>query len=180
MSAVGDLASWLLTQVSGLCRAKDANDAAIRRPGDTCPQKLLADHVAEELSAINYMSSCMLDVEAYRSAVEKFGEEAESKEEQWRKLQDAYVGNLNRLHDAMQRSDVVFWEPPQRVGMKRNPDWLYKAVTASVAHRRNLKTILGLKEAEICQVNVFALYTLGTANTTYSNPLPSHCLSCLA
>ena len=82
VSGVGDLASWLLTQVSQLCRAKDANDAAIRRPGDKCPQKLLADHEAEELSAINYMSSCMLDVEAYRSAVEKFGEEAESKEEQ--------------------------------------------------------------------------------------------------
>ena len=126
------------------------------------------------------MSGCMLDVEAYRKAMDKFGEETPSQEEQWRKLHETYVGNLNRLHDAMQRSDVVFWEPPQRVGMKRNPDWLSKAVTASVAHRRNLKTILGLKEPEICQVNVFALYALGTAKKPYSNPLPSPCLNCLA
>ena len=63
----------------------------------------------------------------------------------------------------MQQSDVVYWEPPQRVGMKRNKTWLAKAVTASVAHRRNLKTILGVKDSDICQVNVFALYALGTA-----------------
>ena len=74
-----------------------------------------------------------------------------------------YVGNLTRLHSAMQQSDVVYWEPPQRVGMKRNKTWLAKAVTASVAHRRDLKTILGVKDSDICQVNVFALYALGTA-----------------
>ena len=91
-------------------------------------------------------------------------------------MQEAYVGNLNRLHDAMQASDVVFWEPPQRVGMKRNPDWLSQAVKASVAHRRDLKTILGVKDHDICQVNVFALYTLGTAKNTYSAPLPSPCV----
>ena len=63
----------------------------------------------------------------------------------------------------MQQSDVVYWEPPQRVGMKRNKTWLAKAVAASVAHRRSLKTILGVKDSDICQVNVFALYALGTA-----------------
>ena len=84
VSGVGDLASWLLTQVSQLCRAKDANDAAIRHPGDNHPQKL-ADHEAEELAAFNYTSSCILDVEAYRNAMYKFVEEAQSKEEQWRK-----------------------------------------------------------------------------------------------
>ena len=56
----------------------------------------------------------------------------------------------------------MYWEPPQRVGMKRNKTWLAKAVTASVAHRRDLTTILGVKDSDICQVNVFALYTLGT------------------
>ena len=77
--------------------------------------------------------------------------------------QEKYLGNLTRLHSAMLRSDVAYWEPPQRVGMKRNKDGLTKAVTASVAHRRNLKTILGVKDSDICQVNVFALYSLGTA-----------------
>ena len=47
--------------------------------------------------------------------------------------------------------------------MKKNKAWLSKAVIASVAHRRNLKTILGVKDSDICQVNVFALYALGTA-----------------
>ena len=66
----------------------------------------------------------------------------------------------------MQKSDVVYWEPPQRVGMKRNKNWLAKAVIASVAHRRDLKTILGVKESDICQVNVFALHCLGTVKKT--------------
>ena len=47
--------------------------------------------------------------------------------------------------------------------MKRNKTWLAKAETASVAHRRDLTTILGVKDSDICQVNVFALYSLGTA-----------------
>ena len=63
----------------------------------------------------------------------------------------------------MQQSAVVYWEPPPRVGMKRNKTWLAKAVIASNAHRRNLKAILGVKDSDICQVNVFALYSLGTA-----------------
>ena len=46
--------------------------------------------------------------------------------------------------------------------MKRNKAWLSKAVAASVAHRRNLKTIIGVKDSDICQVNVFTLYSLGT------------------
>ena len=41
--------------------------------------------------------------------------------------------------------------------MKRNKTWLARAVLASVAHRRDLKTILGVKDSDICQVNVFAL-----------------------
>ena len=163
MSAVGDLASWLLTQVSELRRAKQEDDAATRLTGDNHPSKLLGDKEAAELAAYNYVSGCMLDVETYRQAMDKFGEETECQEEQWRKLYEAYVGSLTRMHDAMQRSDVVFWEPPQRVGMKRNKDWLSKAVVASVAHRRILKTILGVRESDICQVNVFALYSLGTA-----------------
>ena len=85
----------------------------------------------------------MLEVKAYCGAMEKLGEEAAMQEKQWRTLQEKYVGNLTRLHAAMQQRDVVYWKPPQRVGMKRNNAWLAKAVTASVAHRRDLKTIMG-------------------------------------
>ena len=130
------------------------------------PQSSWGDKESSELAAYNYMSGCMLDVETYRQAMDKFGEETQSQEEQWRKLHEAYVGNLTRLHDAMQRSDVVFWDPPERVGMKKNKNWLAQAVAGCVAHRRNLKAILGVKESDICQVNVFALYSLGTAKRT--------------
>ena len=75
---------------------------------------------------------------------------------------DKYVASLNRLHVTMQQSDCVYWDPPQRVGMKRNKAWLSKAVAASVAHRRSLKTIIGVKDSDICQVNVLTLYSLGT------------------
>ena len=162
MSGLSDLAGWLMTQVSALRRAKQAAVAAVGASGET-PSKLLGDKEASDLAAFNYVSGCMLDVTTYRQAMEKFGEDAEVHEKQWRTLQEKYVGNLTRLHTAMQQSDVVYWEPPQRVGMKKNKTWLAKAVTASVAHRRNLKTILGVKDSDICQVNVFALYALGTA-----------------
>ena len=162
MSGLSDLAGWLMTQVSALRRAKQADVAAVGASGET-PSKLLGDKEASDLASFNYVSGCMLDVTTYRQAMEKFGEEAEVQEEQWRTLQEKYVANLTRLHTAMQQSDVAYWEPSQRVGMRRNKTWLAKAVAASVAHRRSLKTILGVKDSDICQVNVFALYALGTA-----------------
>ena len=62
-----------------------------------------------------------------------FGEESEVQEKQWRTLHTNYVSNLTRLHNAMQLSDVVYWDPPQRVGMKKNKAWLTSAVSASNA-----------------------------------------------
>ncbi len=161
-SAVGDLANWLLNNVSALRRAKEMSVEAAKSGGDGHPGKLLGDAQAKELAAFNYTSSCMLDVEAYSEAMKKCGEEAEAVEEQWKELRLKYVSNLSRLHITMQQSDVVFWEPAQRVGVKKNKNWIANAVSACVAHRRNLKTILGVRDADICQVNVFSLHTLGT------------------
>ena len=66
----------------------------------------------------------------------------------------------------MQNIDVAYWEPPQRVGMQKNKNWLAKAVIASVARRRDLGTILGVQGSDICQVNVFALHCLGAVKKT--------------
>ena len=143
MSSYGDLAGRLMTHVSELRRAKQAEVAAVGASGESHPSKLLGDREAAELASFNYVSGCMLDVTTYREAMEKFGEEADVQEKQWITLQDKHVGNLTILHSAMQQIDVVYWEPPQRVGMKRNKTWLANAVTASLAHRRDLKTILG-------------------------------------
>ena len=138
------LAGWLMTQVSELRRAKQADVAAVGARGESHPSKLLGDREAAELASYNCVSGCPLDVTTYRGAMEKLGEEADAQENQWRTLQEKYVGNLTILPSAMQQSDVVYWEPPQRVGMKRNKTWLANAVTASVAHRRDLKPILGV------------------------------------
>ena len=180
MSGYGDLAGWLMTQVSELRRAKQADVAAVGASGESHPSKLIGDKEAAELAEYNYVSGCMLDVTTYREAMEKIGEEGDAQEKQWRTLQEKYVGNLTRLHKSMQQSDVVYWEPLQRVGMKRNKDWLAKVVIASVAHRRNLKTILGVKDSDICQVNVFALYALGTATKNTLDAIAQSLESCLA
>ena len=163
MSGHADLAGWLMSQVSDLRRAKQQSSAAVNAIGETHAVKVLGDKEAAELTSFNFMSGCCLDVKDYREAVGKFGEESEVQEKQWRTLHTNYVSNLTRLHNAMQLSDVVYWDPPQRVGMKKNKAWLTSAVSASNAHRRNLKTIMGIRVSDICQVNVFSLYTLGTA-----------------
>lgn len=162
VSAVGDLAGWLLQQVSELKRQKQRSVEAARQAANMCPSKLLGDADARELAAYNYSSGCMLDVQSYRQAVEKCGEEFEELEAQWRDLQAKFAANLQRMHDTLQQSDVVYWEPVQRPGVKSNKDWLAKAVTACNQHRRNLKTIIGVKDSDICQINVFSLYSLGT------------------
>ena len=161
-SAVGDVAKWLLSQVTELRRAKESSDLSARSAGASHPNKLLGDQDAAELAGFNYTSSCMLDVQSYRKATAKFTDETHALELQWRDLHGKYTSNLTRLHDSMQQSDVVFWEPPQRVGLRKNKEWLGKAVAAANSHRRALKTILGVSDDQIFQVSVFSLYALGT------------------
>ena len=68
----------------------------------------------------------------------------------------------------MQNSDMAVWEPPERVGLKKNRKWMSVAVTAANLHRRKLRDVMGVKDSDILQVNVFCLYALGTAKKTYS------------
>ena len=94
MSGHGDLAGWLMTQVSELRRAKQADVAAVGASGEIHPSKLLGDKEAAELASFNYVSGCMLDVTTYREAMEKFGEEADAQEKQWRTLQEHMLATL--------------------------------------------------------------------------------------
>ena len=66
MSGDGDLAGWLMTQVSELRRANQADVAAVGASGESHPSKLLGDREAAELASFNYVSGCMLDVTSYR------------------------------------------------------------------------------------------------------------------
>eukprot|EP00974_Lingulodinium_polyedra_P068349 6618646-Lingulodinium_polyedra.AAC.1 len=65
MSAVGDLSSGSLARVAELRRARQAEAAAATSSG---------------------YDGIMLDVDAYRTAMTKFGQETEARKEQWRTL----------------------------------------------------------------------------------------------
>ena len=52
MSAVGDLASWLLTQVSELRRAKQADAAAAKSAGEQHPAKLLGGPTSSRVGSV--------------------------------------------------------------------------------------------------------------------------------
>ena len=65
-----------------------ANSAVVGASGERHPSKLLGDREAAELASFNYVSGCMLDVTTYREAMEKFGEETDVQEKQWRTLQE--------------------------------------------------------------------------------------------
>ena len=61
----------------------------------------------------------------------------------------------------MAASDVAFFDATNK-GLRVKAKWLVDATAAAVANRRRLKGILGVKEEDILQVNVIALYSLGT------------------
>ena len=54
--------------------------------------------------------------------------------------------------------------------------WMEHAAQAAVAHRRKLKQIMCVKDGGILQVNVFALYSLGTVKKGCLTPSRSVCL----
>ncbi len=62
----------------------------------------------------------------------------------------------------MQASDICFWAPENRRGLRSNSDWMLAAVGAAAKHKANLKTIIGCTAEDILQVNVFSLHTLGS------------------
>ena len=89
-SAVGDLAGWLLQHVAESRRTKHRSIEAAMQTGNMHPSNLLGDVAAQELVAYDHTSDCMLDVESYRKAMEKFGEETEAVEKQWRELRSVF------------------------------------------------------------------------------------------
>ena len=82
MSGYGDLAGWLMTHVSELRRAKQADVAADDASGEAILQNS-SGREAAALASFNYVSGCMLDAITYREAMGKFGAEADAQEHQW-------------------------------------------------------------------------------------------------
>ena len=56
--------------------------------GENHPSKLLGDKEAADLAEYNYVSGVMLEVQCYREAQAKFGEDADTQEQQWRTLEN--------------------------------------------------------------------------------------------
>jgi hypothetical protein len=110
-SAAGDIAGWLLGQVSELRRAKDHSIARSKFGTDALPAKIIGDKDASLLAAFNYFSALMLDVKAYKDAAVKLDEEGESSLQQWKLLRTQHIQDVWRFQSAMQNSDMVFWEP---------------------------------------------------------------------
>ena len=86
----------------------------------------------------------------------------EAVQSQWIMLKENLKKDIQQFHDTMQQSDVVFWEMPERSSLRKDPKWMEHAAQAAVAHRRKLKHIMGVKDGDILQDKVFALYSLGT------------------
>ena len=114
------------------------------------------------MNVANYMSSITLDVHAYQAAMECLTEENNSMGRQWEHLRTARIKDIQRFQAALQGSDALFWTLETRRKMSSNKAWLHSAVGEAMEHRRKLKAIVGVKDDDIFQVNVFPLYTLGT------------------
>ena len=170
------LAAWIVGHVSHLKIYKMEIDARGQAAGDALACSLLGKCEAAALNAANYVSSVRLDIDMYEKAVQKIGEENNSLEELHNRLTKEHVADVKRFQGSMQGSDVVFWQPEERKKMHMNKMWLDTAVGEAIQHRRTLKTIQGITDNDICQVNVLCLYSLGTTKKglleTISHTLP--------
>ena len=101
MSAVGDIANWLMENVSELRRAKHTSIERIRSEGDHLPAKIIGDKEAEELVQFNYVSGCLLDVNAYREAMSKLNEEDEAVQSQWIMLKENHKKDIQQFQDTI-------------------------------------------------------------------------------
>ena len=157
-----DVASWMLEHVSHLKRAKKISEDRAKEAGDNLPSKVLATQEAQELNAANYVSALILDVDAYRIAANKLGEEVEAVETHWQSGKAQHVQDVKRFQATMQQSEFVIWEVEAKKALKKNVSWLNSAAEECVVHRRRVRTLVGCKDEDILQVNVFPLYNFGT------------------
>ena len=117
---------------------------------------------AEELTEANYMSSLMLDIVSFMKAKELLQEEHGSLQQRWEHCTELFVNDIKRFQKSMAASDICFWQPTDRRGLRLNAKWLFDAVSAANANRTRVKGLLGIKDEDILQVNVLCLHQLGT------------------
>ena len=86
---------------------------------------------------------------ALYETIEKFGEEKESGNKQWKMLKENHIKDVKRFQDAMQQSECVCWQPLARAGLIKRMEWVLPAVEEAMAHRARLKTIIGCNDSDM-------------------------------
>ena len=151
---------WVINQIP---HAKDfLAEKQHRLQNTNSAAMLLAADQAKQLTVATYISSIALDVHTYETAIESLKEENTNMETKWEGLRKLHIEDVQRFQAALQGSDAVFWTPESRKKMAQNKTWLHSAVGEAMENRKRLKTIVGIKDDDIFQVNVFPFYTMGT------------------
>ena len=154
-----------MDQISSLRRAKEEVDEQARAHGNSLASHILGKEEAEQVSAANFYSGFVLDVNNYRLAYASLQEDTASLEDQWKILMEKHVKDVKDFQKDYQNGEFVMWDPEAqgaRVGLRRNGAWLPDFVAKANQGRQRLRKLLGCGEADILQVNVLPFYTLGT------------------
>ena len=161
------LLQWIVNQIPKLKNFMSTKQQRLQDTANNSAAMLLATDEAKQLTVATYLSSIALDVHSYETAIESLKEENASMETKWEGLRKLHVDDVQRFQNAMQGSDAVFWTPESRKKLSQNKSWLHSAVGEAMENRKRLKTILGVKDDDIFQVNVFPLYTMGTCKKQF-------------
>ena len=73
-----------------------------------------------------------------------------------------HVKDVKQFQANLQNTELVFWASEEKTKLSARRNWLGAAVRAANGHRRVIRTVLNVWAEDICQVNVFPLYTMGT------------------
>ena len=161
-----DLGNWVVHSISYIKSAHEQAAAERKATGDSLPGAILGKDEAAQLNAINFVASFQVDINNYNIAAKALSEEREGLVSQWQLLQKKHVEDVKRFQHAMQGSDICFWQPSLRKKLRQNKEWLTVAVQEALQHKQTLKKVMGCRGSDILQVNVFALYMLGTTKKT--------------
>ena len=82
--------------------------------------------------------------------------------DRWVELRNQHVKDVKQFQANLQNTELVFWASEEKTKLSARRNWLDEAVRAANGHRRVIRTVLNVRGEDICQVNVFCLYTMGT------------------
>ena len=156
------LAQWVIQNLPFLKSKKAEIDVAKTVAGASLGAAMLGKAEADELNVTSYLSAMMLDVDRYLKAVASSNQQQTDLKDRWVELRNQHVKAVKQFQANQQNTEVVFWASEEKKKLSARRNWLDKAVRSANAHRRVIRTVLNVREEDICQVNAFPLYTMGT------------------